>query len=120
MRPPRSERSLQEGEGRRDREFHRHQLALRGAGESGDPSPHDRPRAGRAGDPDRDLPERQLSWKKRRRPADAPTSSPRSTAQNMRNSDREPTMLDILENAALKAGKAILEVYNAGPNVSFK
>ena len=29
-------------------------------------------------------------------------------------------MLDILEKAALEAGKAILDVYNAGPNVSFK
>ncbi|QRM56435.1 3'(2'),5'-bisphosphate nucleotidase CysQ [Sinorhizobium sp. BG8] len=29
-------------------------------------------------------------------------------------------MLDVLERAALKAGKAILEVYNAGPNVEYK
>lgn len=29
-------------------------------------------------------------------------------------------MLDILENVAISAGKAILEVYNAGPNVTLK
>ena len=29
-------------------------------------------------------------------------------------------MLDILEEAAVAAGKAILDVYHAGPNVSYK